>query len=70
MALTRTRITVDPEEISRFRSALSRVADPQVVERATVGELMQAAVDIAIRDLEGTNPDRAQIAALGGQVAK
>ena len=67
MAVTRTRISVDPSRIGRFRRALSEVAtDPDVVNRATVSELCTSAMDIATRELESLNTDRAQVAALGG----
>ena len=62
LAFGRTRITVDPEQIARFRRLLSARMDPGAVDAATVSQLAAMGWDLACTALEGGSMDNGEAA--------
>ena len=65
MAVGRTRITVDPEQIARFRRLLSARMDPGIVDAASVSQLAAMGWDLACTALEGGRMDNGEAAPVG-----
>ena len=62
MAVGRTRITVDPEQLARFRRLLSERMDPVAVDAASVSQLAAMGWDLACTALEGGRMDNGEAA--------
>ena len=62
MAVGRTRITVDPEQIARFRRLLSARMGPGIVDAASVSQLVAMGWDLACTALEGGRMDNGEAA--------
>ena len=62
MAVGRTRITVDPEQIARFRRLLSARMDPGTVDAASVSQLVAMGWELACTALEGGRMDNGEAA--------
>ena len=65
MAVGRTRITVDPEQIARFRRLLSARMGPGIVDAASVSQLVAMGWDLACTALEGGKMDNGEAAPVG-----
>lgn len=62
MAVGRTRITVDPEQIARVRRLLSALMDPGIVDAASVSQLVAMGWELACTALEGGRMDNGEAA--------